>query len=155
MERQCLCCKNKFRPDRYHPYQNYCFEEQCQRKRRSIWQKNKLETDSDYRENQSDAQELWKAKNPDYWKDYRSRHPEYVERNRQQQQMRRLRSKESSVKPVLQPDVAKMDVAPLQQVQLPLISGRYRLISLDKENVAKMDFAIVQLSIIEPVTQTG
>ena len=151
MERQCACCKNKFRADRYHPHQNYCSKKQCQRKRRRIWQKNKLETDSDYRENQADAHALWKAKNPDYWKNYRSTHPQYVERNRRKQRLRRTRSKTTLI-PALQPDVAKMDVAPVQQ---PVVSGRYRLISLDNENVGKMDFAIVQLSILEPVTKTS
>jgi hypothetical protein len=104
--------------------------------------------DMAYRENQADAQALWKAKNPGYWKSYRASHPEYVERNRLKQQQRRKRN--NPVAP--QPDVAKMDVASLQQ---PVKSGRYRLISLDCENVAKMDFAIVQLSIIEQVTGTG
>jgi hypothetical protein len=150
MERQCSCCKSQFRPDGYHPNQNYCSKKSCQRKRRSIWQKNKLKTDESYRENQADAQSLWKSKNPGYWKRYRASHPAYVERNRAQQKQRR-ESKNHGALP--QPTaVAKMDVALRQK---PLESGRYRLMSLDCENVAKMDFAIVQLSIIEQLTGTG
>jgi hypothetical protein len=151
MERRCVCCKTRFRPDRYHPNQNYCSKESCQRKRRTSWQKNKLKTDTTYRENQADAQALWKAKNPGYWKNYRASHLQYVERNRREQQLRRIRSK-TFLMPPLQPDVAKMDAAALQQ---PVVSGRYRLISLDNEDVAKMDFAIVQLSVLEAVTKTG
>lgn len=151
MEHQCAYCKSKFRPDRYHPHQNYCLKEQCQRSRRSTWHKIKLTTDKAYRENQADAQALWKAKNPDYWKNYRASHPQYVERNRREQQLRRSRSK-TSLMPPSQPDVAKMDVASLQQ---PVKSGRYRLILLDNDSVVKMDFAIVQLSVLEPVTKTG
>jgi hypothetical protein len=124
MERQCVCCKTKFRPDRYHPKQKYCSKASCQRKRRTAWQKNKLKTDTTYRENQADAQALWKDKNPNYWKNYRATHPEYVKRNRLKQQLRRNQKKTSQA-PLLQPDVAKMD------------------------------FAIVQLSILEPVTKTG
>jgi|WetSurMetagenome_2_1015567.scaffolds.fasta_scaffold220194_1 hypothetical protein len=149
MERRCVCCRTLFRPDRYHPNQRYFSKESCQRKRRTAWQKNKLKTDTAYRENQADAQALWKAKNPGYWKNYRATHPEYVKRNRIMQQQRRKRDN-----PIAPPprDVAKMDVASLQQ---PVKSGRYRLISLDNEDVAKMDFAIVQLSVLEPVTKTG
>jgi len=150
MERQCVCCKTRFRPDRYHPNQSYCSKESCQRKRRTAWQKNKLKTDTTYRENQADAQALWKAKNPGYWKNYRANHPEYVKRNRAQQKQRR--AGKNLLAPQLQPDVAKMDVAALQK---PVVSGRYRLISLENEDVAKMDFAIVQLSLLEPVTKTG
>jgi acetyl/propionyl-CoA carboxylase alpha subunit len=151
MERQCACCKSQFRPDRYHRNQSYCSKKSCQRKRRSIWQKNKLQTDVSYRENQADAQTLWQSKNPGYWKSYRASHPAYLERNRAQQKQRR----ESKSHVVAQPQptaVAKMDVASGQK---PLESGRYRLMSLDGENVAKMDFAIVQLSIIEQLTGTG
>jgi len=151
MERQCVCCKTMFRPDRYHPHQNHCTKKECQQSRRANWQKNRLKTDKTYRENQADAQALWKDKNPNYWKNYRATHPEYVKRNRLKQQLRRNQSKTSQAPP-LQPDVAKMDVASLQQ---PLVSGKYRLISLDNEDVAKMDFAIVQLSVLEPVTKTG
>jgi hypothetical protein len=151
MERLCACCKDKFHPDRYHPHQNYCTKVACQQSRRTTWHKNKLKTDTAYRENQADAQALWIAKNPGYWKNYRSSHPQYVERNRQKQQLRRIQRKTAIMAP-LQPDVAKMDMAPLQQ---PVKSGKYRLILLDDENVAKMDFAIVQLSVLEPVTKTG
>jgi len=151
MKRLCLCCKKKFHSDRYHPHQNYCSKEPCQRKRRRTWQKNKLKTDTAYRENHMDAQALWKAQNPDYWKNYRASHPHYVERNRQKQHFRRIQSKNP---PLSSPKaaVAKMDVASLQPT---VVSGRYRLISLDDANVAKMDFAIVQLWVLEPVTKTG
>ena len=47
-----------------------------------------MQTDSDYRDNQRDAQKRWREKNPDYWKRWRSAHPEYVERNRVNQRQR-------------------------------------------------------------------
>src|SRR5665647_199942 len=150
MERQCACCKSLFRTDRYHPNQHYCSKDLCQRKRRSTWYKNKLKTDLSYRENQADAQALWKSKNTDYWKNYRSTHPDYVANNRDQQKKRRVSKNMPS--PSFQPDVVKIDVAP---VQLPVKSGRYRLISLDTQNVVKIDVAIVHLYEIEQVTGTG
>jgi len=148
MKRCCVCCKIMFSPDRYHPNQNYCSKKQCQRKRRMTWQKNKLKTDSDYRESQAEFQELWKTNNPGYWKNYRATHPEYTERNRIKQRQRR--SKGNVPQP--QSDVAKMDFALLQQ---PIISGSYRLTLLNSSGVAKMDVAIVQLTVLEPVTKTG
>jgi hypothetical protein len=54
--------------------------------------------------------------------------------------------------PPFQPAVVKMDVAP---VQLPVKSGRYWLISLEEQNLVKIDVAIVQLFEIEQVTGTG
>jgi len=148
MKRRCVCCKIMFRPDRYHPNQNYCRQKECQRSRRTLWQKNKLKTDSDYRESQAEAQALWKTKNPGYWKNYRATHPEYTEQNRIKQRQRR--SKGNVAQP--QPDVAKMDFALLQH---PIVSGSYRLTLLNGSGVAKMDAAIVQLTVLEPVTKTG
>ena len=152
MKRRCICCKHMFRPNRYHPNQDYCYKEQCQQKRRTTWQKNKLKTDSDYRKNQADAQALWKQKNPDYWKNYRRlHHPPNVEDNcHKQQQSPRKGSTPVFSQP--QPDVAKMDV---DLLRFTLVSGSYRLTQLNGFGVAKMDSAIVQLTVLEQVTKTG
>lgn len=47
------------------------------KKRHSEWQKKRV-NDEDYRENQAQAHESWKRKNPDYWKNYRANNPEYT-----------------------------------------------------------------------------
>ena len=151
MKRRCVCCKDMFTPDRYHPNQNYCRKKECQRSRRTTWQKNKLKTDPDYRENQAKAQAHWKKNTPEYWKNYRATHPAYAECNRIQQRRRRCNGRKT-VSPVPKNDVAKMDFALLQH---PIVSGNYRLTLLNGPGVAKMDVAIVQLTVLEPVTKTG
>ena len=51
--------------------QNYCGRAECQRARRREWQRKKMATDPDYRENQRNSQRQWQEKNPDYWRNYR------------------------------------------------------------------------------------
>jgi hypothetical protein len=149
MEHRCACCKKRFTLDRYHPHQEYCGKEVCQRCRRSKWQREKLKTDADYRANQADAQARWRASHGDYWKKYRASHPGYVERNRVLQGRRR-----EVIKPrdEQHPFVAKMDVA----ISQPSVkSGRYRLEPVESGDVANMDVVIVQLSVIETLRKTG
>jgi hypothetical protein len=56
--------------------------------RRRIWLQEKLLHDKDYRENAALARQKRADRNPDYWKEYRRTHPEYTERNLQQQRVR-------------------------------------------------------------------
>ena len=73
--------------------------------RKRKWQKEKLATDSDYREAQAKAQKEWSSKNKDYWKEYRKRNPAYTERNRKKQRQRNLLR---GLKPEMA-KIAKMD----------------------------------------------
>jgi hypothetical protein len=41
-----------------------------------------MATDPDYRANRRESQKKWLERNRDYWRKYRSRHPDYCERNR-------------------------------------------------------------------------
>jgi len=63
----------------------------CQRARKAAWKRNKMQTDPDYRYNQILSNQKWAKAHPGYWKDYRSRHPEYVKRNRILQTVRNRR----------------------------------------------------------------
>lgn len=63
----------------------------CRRARKAAWKRNKMQTDPDYRYNQKLANQKWTKTHPGYWKDYRSRHPEYVKRNRILQAVRNRR----------------------------------------------------------------
>ncbi len=58
--------------------------------------------------------------NPDYWKDWRQCHPDYVERNRQRQ---RTRAPVQQMSLVTEP-VAKMDV---WDSEIPFLSGTYEI----------------------------
>ncbi len=142
MRRTCVLCGDLFTPR--HNGQHYCSKKACQRKRKSLWQKEKLANDPAYRDNQADAQRLWRDKNPDYMQEYRQRHPEYVARNRELQKLRRANRSNASLHK--KDAVVKMDV---RTVQRPVISGTYKLLPM---GVVKMDAITVQLSILEGVT---
>ena len=126
--RRCAACGQLFRPHPQVPRQSYCSDAPCQRERRKRWQRDKLQQDPDYRDNQSRAQRAWLDRNPDYWRNYRDEHPEYAERNRQQQ---RERSAAASVCAV-----AKMDAS---NAPSPLPPGIYRIRHVAVPVFAKMD----------------
>jgi hypothetical protein len=116
------------------------------KKTRRKWQKEKLATDKDYRENQKDAQKRWAKLNPDYWSKYRKTHPEYTEKNRENQKERNDKRKlllnlPDSVKS----EIAKMDSS---YPKTNIITGYYRLIPLYPKEIAKMDEFIVKIDII-------
>ena len=78
----CCHCGNFFTPSPRHKNQVYCTKPACRRARKAAWKRNKMQTDPDYRFNQKLANQKWAKAHPDYWKQYRSQHPEYVKRNR-------------------------------------------------------------------------
>jgi hypothetical protein len=43
----------------------------CQKARRQNWQRDKQQSDPDYRDNQRRVQQAWIERNPDYWRKYR------------------------------------------------------------------------------------
>jgi hypothetical protein len=134
MEKTCACCSQKFIPLPTVRNQQYCSEAHCQKTRKKRWQKQKLVSDSAYRENQSDARKEWGKKNNHYWKRYRKRNPAYEERNRLLQRERNRRKRVTSV-------IAKMDELTPRKV---IASGRYRLIPV----IANMDELIVEIGVI-------
>ena len=138
MERSCLCCKKKFSPHHAVSHQRYCGGPVCQRSRKRKWQKEKLANDSDYRANQAQAQRQWRSRNKDYWKQYRRKHPVYVETNRTAQRGRNRRRRGGA-------EIAKMDELTGKSL---IQSGRYRLIPVCNPGIAKMDELIVELGVI-------
>jgi len=65
-----------------------CGDAACQRRRRNDYHRRKIAADPEYRQVCLDSPQKWRSRNPDYWRQYRERHPEAVERNRQQQHVR-------------------------------------------------------------------
>lgn len=104
MTRRCACCGKPFAPRPQVPDQAYCSAPDCQRARKRQWQRAKLQSDPDYRDNQRAAQQAWSQRNPDYWRGYRGTQPDYVQRNREQQKSRDQARND---------DLAKMDVCDL------------------------------------------
>jgi hypothetical protein len=89
-------CRRLFLPNPHVKNHRYCNRRDCQSLRKRLWQRQKMKNDPDYRDNQRDAQQCWMEQNRDYWRRYRSQHPQYVKRNRllqrEQDRRRRLRN---------------------------------------------------------------
>lgn len=133
-------CQNKdcgvlFVPCPQVPKQKYCSKKECQQVRKREWNKQKLVSDSDYREARKDAQQKWKNKRPTYYKEYRAHHPEYTKKNREQQRVRNRKRRQD------QP-IAKTDESiPIKH----LSTGRYRIIPIRDNMIAKTDECIVEI----------
>lgn len=116
MTRSCNCCGETFQHRPQVPDQAFCSLPDCQRARKRLWQRDKLQTDPDYRINQRAAQQAWSQRNQDYWRSYRDARPDYAKNNRAQQRLRDagLRKQRADL------DLAKMDACDLP-------TGLYRI----------------------------
>lgn len=126
--RRCAACGKLFGVRPQVPDQSYCADDACQRERKKLWQRDRRITDPDYRDNQARAQEAWLARNPDYWRRYRQRNPEYTQLNRERQRDRMRELRGSPLEPIEAAEIANL-----------LTSGLYRLRVLAVDRVAKMD----------------
>jgi len=88
VQRRCRYCEQSFLPSKYQPGQLVCSQLECQRRRRADYHRQKIASDSEYRQVCLDSPQKWRSRNPDYWRRYRQQHPAAVERNRQQQHVR-------------------------------------------------------------------
>ena len=144
-KRRCRHCSCLFKVCNKVKKHDYCSKKACQLARKRNWQKEKLITDQTYREDQQLAKQDWCADNPDYWKQYRQKNKRYTDTNRQKQRYRnaRRRKKVGNLPP--QKPIAKMDALMHQN---DTISGRYKLVPLESQVIAKMDAIIVEISAI-------
>lgn len=137
--RKCAACGRAFRPRSERQKQSYCGSTECQRERRRRWQRDKRRTDPDYRSNQSAAQQRWAERHPDYWREYRRRHPSYAERNRaaaKERQRARRGGREA---------FAKMDASGAISA---VSSGTYQLLPASSDGFAKMDAITVKIVVL-------
>ena len=139
---RCKHCRKVFHPRPQNPDQQYCSDSACQRARKRVWQRQKLRRDPDYQANQRAARHCWQENNPDYWREYRRRNPEYVARNRERQRERNRCRRERDPDPVA---IAKMDASRPERAINP---GRYLLHRVVDGQVAKMDASIVEINVI-------
>ena len=86
--RTCCYCQHSFRLSLFCPQQLVCSQAECQARRRRNYHRRKLETDPVYRQTVRNSQKKWRDDHPDYNRQYRQKHPEAVERNRQAQHRR-------------------------------------------------------------------
>jgi len=142
--RRCAACDRAFRPRAQVPHQRYCALAACQRERRRRWQQSKLRGDADYRANQRQAQRAWAEGHGDYWREYRTKHPDYTDRNRVEQRRRDRRRRTARL--------AKMDVSTAIH---PVPSGTYRLLAKADGDLAKKDAWTVQITLISRDYEPG
>ncbi len=136
-------CKNKdcgdlFTPCHQVPHQEYCSNTECQRARKREWNRQKLHDDADYRENRRASQKRWREKNPGYSRAYRDRGKEYAQRNQEQQRARNRKRKLVNICS----RIAKTDESLPRNI---VLTGRYRLIPIRGDTIAKTDESIVEI----------
>lgn len=100
----CCCCGQPFQPRPQNPTQTYCSQPACQRARKRDWQRAKRASDPDYRANDRAAQRAWAQAHPQYWRDWRERHPDAVARNRLAQGVRNARRRGMAVRVIAKED---------------------------------------------------
>jgi len=132
---KCEACHKKFNPNPRSKNQRYCDAVPCQKTRKRRWQRKKMQSDPDYRENQQRATKEWRSNNKGYSRSYRASNPEYVQRNRSAQKQRNARHR----------IIAKMDALGCEYELKP---GLYRIIGPSRYGVAKMDALPCEIFII-------
>ena len=137
MSKHCAGCGEDFHPRSQTPKQTFCAAPACQRERRRRWQQARRQHDAEYRDNQSRAQASWAARHPEYWREYRRKHPAYSERNGTMQHARDAR-RQARV-------LAKMDASTAVSL---VPSGTYRLTPVTPEKLAKMDAWMVEITVV-------
>ena len=133
---RCKHCKTLFVPNPRVKNQRYCGKKACQNARRAEWQRQKMKTDPDYRQNQKQAQKDWRSQNPGYWKWYRSKNADYCNRNRKLQKIRDAKRRMRHL--------AKMDVL---KPGNPLSPGSYFIVPVFAD-LAKMDASVQKVTLI-------
>ena len=122
-------CRRLFLPNPHVKNHRFCNGKNCQRFRKSQWQRQKMKNDRDYQDDKREAQQRWVEQNRDYWGRYREQHPEYVKRNRFLQKERDRRRRFGNL--------AKMDASGQISFVKP---GSYYLIPA-KGDLAKKDMS--------------
>jgi hypothetical protein len=131
---RCKCCGRRFKRRSQNPDQQYCSRKACQNKRRQRWRRARLSNDPDYRDNQLDSQKRWIEKHPDYWRQYRAKHPEYLARNRRLQQGRDRLKRELEAMGRSGALLAKSDAYPAKS---DAITVYYELLPAQPDDLAK------------------
>lgn len=88
MPSRCRYCRRVFTPSLYHPGQQVCTRLECQRARRNADHAKRRRVDPVYREQCREDARNWREANPNYQREYRQSHPQYVAANREAQRRR-------------------------------------------------------------------
>jgi hypothetical protein len=134
----CVNCATFFIPR--NRKQNYCTKAGCQRARKAAWQRFKLKYDDEYRSQQHLSQQKWLQTKPGYYRSYRRRNPDKVQRNRALQIVRNRRNRQqfSRKKAFNDPLIAKMDARKFYHFNMV---GQFYLVPV----IAKMEVSRVNI----------
>jgi hypothetical protein len=120
--------------------QQFCSQKECQQYRMRTWKKSKYKESKKYRRKTQEHQKQWRKSYPadQYQREYRETHPEYVNRNREQQ---RGRNKNRKMDPVSL--IVKTDALLLQ----PREDGAYMLSKIKKKLIVNRNALSLQPSV--------
>ena len=107
------------------------------KKRKTNWQKQKLKTDPDYKENQIRAQKAWANRNKDYWQKYR-------ELNQNNDKFENVKTAKEKI--IKSKKNVKMDSSKFSD---PLVDGIYTLRIIAARQTVNMDSWVVEITRIE------
>lgn len=120
--------------------QRYCSKPECQKVRKTLWQRNKIKSDPKYKSDQKLSHEKWLKSRPTYWKEYRARNPAKVKRNRLLQKVRNRRLHKSSghTEAIV---IAKMDAR--KPLNLPVEEAFWLIPAVAKMDATKLIFRLI------------
>lgn len=92
--KHCEICGERFTPDaRTRGFQKTCAQASCRRARKRRADQAWRAKNPGYSAGRAGKTRTWARGYPDYWRQYRAAHPDYVERNRKQSRERIRRSR--------------------------------------------------------------
>ena len=144
-KRRCPACHKLFHPRPQAPGQTFCSAVPCQRERKRRWQKARRTADPDYRDNDVQANRQWRSRHPDYWRDYRRKHPQSVTRNREKQRERDRARRLKAPQPPPGGDLANEDAS---SFPFSLDTGTYRMIPVTAEDLANENACLVKIALV-------
>jgi ribosome-binding protein aMBF1 (putative translation factor) len=120
--------------------QQFCSQKECQQYRMRTWKKSKYKESNKYRKKTKEHQKQWRKSYPadQYQREYRETHPEYVNRNREQQGRRNKSRKTDPVSLIV-----KTDALLLQ----PREDGAYMLSKIKKKLIVNRNALSLQPSV--------
>lgn len=140
---RCLYCHQPFAPSLFHPQQSICHSPECQRRRKSDYHRRKQQTDPQYRQVCEESRKKWCLNHPNYQRQYRKDHSEYVEQNliaqKRRDQRRRARN------------LVKNNLA----IDLKRLPAEVWLVGPDLGDLVKNNLAISQVMIFQTVAATA
>jgi len=147
----CIHCKKTILANpRLKGEQQYCNDHACQNERKRIWYRNRLTTDARYARRQQRCKRRWRKQKPAhrYQNDYRQTHPDYTQKNRDQQRERNRRRRKQPTKLDTPAKIVKIDALDVSKEQTAIYEMKI-LKPNDTKKIVKIDSLFVQLSLCQ------